>query len=424
MISLPRRRWHRAGQAAALLTMAVLGLADVGGGWIFPVGGTFAVPAALAQVALAVATAAVWLTAHPQHSRRLAAAAGAVAVWSLATTVLYGYLRLSGGFGGRVPLLTAAQMWGLAESCGLLGTVFVVARRAATVPALFAVAATGLAVTLLPLRAGVDNGHLLIGMGYALLAAGAAAAGMYLRLVANARQRQLATVRAEQRAEFARDLHDFIAHHVTGIVVQAQGARYVAAQDPERAVAALERIEHAGAETMAAMRRMVGVLRDPDASPDAPMAPLAGVADLPELVADFTAAGPARAHLHTDGPLDGLPVDVASSAYRVVMEALTNVRRHATGASRVDVRLRRTPRSLLVRVVDDGSGRRGGRRGFGLAGLAERVEALGGRLRAGPGDDGGWVVLAALPLDDRPLPADALSPDPLPVGVDEARSGR
>ncbi|WP_320066737.1 sensor histidine kinase [Micromonospora sp. RTGN7] len=442
MIPLPRRRWRRAGQLAALLGMALLGLVDVGGGYVFLVGGTLALPAAAAQVALAVATAAVWLPAHPQNSRRLAAAAVAVALWSLATTVGYGYLRLTGGQDGRVPLLTAAQMWGLAESCGLLGTAYVVARRAAPLPALVAVAATGLAVTLLPMRAGVDNGHLAIGMGYALLAAGAAAAGTYLRLVANARQRQLAAVRAEQRAEFARDLHDFIAHHVTGIVVQAQGARYVAAQDPERAVLALERIEHAGAETMAAMRRMIGVLRDADAPPDAPMAPLAGVADLPELVEDFTAAGPVRARLHTDGPLDGLPVEVASSAYRVVLEALTNVRRHAAGASRVDVRLHRTPRSLLVRVVDDGSGRRAGRRGFGLAGLTERVEARGGRLRAGPGERGGWVVAAALPLDGGPLPPDALpaeelaaeawSPETLaarggqalPVGGDETRSGR
>jgi signal transduction histidine kinase len=275
--------------------------------------------------------------------------------------------------------------------------VFVVARRAAALPALAAVAATGLAVTVLPMRAGVDYGHLVVGMGYGLLAAGAAAGGMYLRLAATARRRQLAAVRVEQRAEFARDLHDFIAHHVTGIVVQAQGARYVAERDPGRAAVALEQIERAGAETMTAMRRMVGVLRGEDGPPDAPVAPLAGVADLPELVDAFTAAGPVEARLHVDGPLDDLPVEVTSSAYRVVMEALTNVRQHATGARRVEVRLRRTPEGLLVRVSDDGAGRRGGRRGYGLAGLAERVGALGGTLRAGTGDDGGWVVDATLP---------------------------
>src|SRR5439155_20087375 len=125
-----------------------------------------------------------------------------------------------------------------------------------------------------------------------------------------------ASVRAEQRAEFARDLHDFIAHHVTGIVVQAQGARIVAADDPQRAIAALEQIERAGVETMASMRRMVGVLRAMDAEPDAPIAPLAGVVDLPTLVEGFTAAGPLPARLHVVGDVGQLPVEVGSSAYR------------------------------------------------------------------------------------------------------------
>ena len=109
------------------------------------------------------------------------------------------------------------------------------------------------------------------------------------------------TVRAEQRAEFARDLHDFIAHHVTGIVVQAQGARFIAEQDPQRVLLALEQIEQAGAETMASMRRMVGVLRDPQAPPDAPLAPVAGVAELAPLLDQFNGAGGPVARLHVDG---------------------------------------------------------------------------------------------------------------------------
>ncbi|WP_431911333.1 sensor histidine kinase [Micromonospora carbonacea] len=390
--------WRRAGQAAALAGMALLGLVDVVGDRIFPVDGVLAVPVALAQVALAVATAAVWLPAHRQGSRRLAAAGGAVAAWSLATTIACATLRGSYGLDGRVPVRESAHLWGLAESVGLLGVVFVLARRAAPLPALAAVAATGLAAAALPLRAEVDADHLIIGMAYALLAAGAAATGMYLRLTETARERQLATVRAEQRAEFARDLHDFVAHHVTGIVVQAQGARYVAERDPQRAVAALEQIERAGAEAMTAMRRMIGMLRGQGGPADVPVTPLAGAADLAELVAAFTAAGPVPAHLHADGPLGDLPVEVTTSAYRVVMEALTNVRRHATGARRVDVLVSRTPQWLSVRVADDGRGQRGGRPGFGLTGLTERVGALGGRLRAGPGVDGGWLVDATLPL--------------------------
>ncbi|MFE0589155.1 sensor histidine kinase [Micromonospora echinospora] len=395
--------WGRpAAQVAALGAMALLGVFDVLSGGFFVLSGDAGLLAVLWHVALAVATAAVWLPAHRQRSRLLPVAAAVVAA-SLATT--FGRLLLNGGFGppGGWAARGVSGFWGLAESVGLLGVVFVVARRAAPGPALALVTVTGLAVSVLPLRVATTGAYPVVAMGYALLAAGSATAGMYFRMAATARERQLDTVRAEQRAEFARDLHDFIAHHVTGIVVQAQGARYVAERDPQRAVAALEQIERAGAETMTAMRRMVGVLRGQDASPDAPLAPLAGLAELPELVGSFSGTGDVRAQLHTEGHLDDLPVEVTSSAYRVVMEALTNVRQHATGARRVEVHVTRTPDWLLVRVGDDGRGQRPGRArerpGFGLVGLTERVGALGGRLSAGPGVDGGWVVDMALPVD-------------------------
>ncbi|TDC83562.1 hypothetical protein E1193_08320 [Micromonospora sp. KC606] len=226
--------------------------------------------------------------------------------------------------------------------------------------------------------------------------------GAYLRSLDNARKRRLAAALAEQRAEFARDLHDFIAHHVTGIVVQAQGARLIAGQDPQRVIDALTQIECAGSETMTAMRRMVGVLRD-DRTMQAPVVPLAGIAELAGLAHRFTASGGPPVRLHIDGILDGLPVDVDTSAFRIVLEALTDTRRHASGASAVDVSLRRTPDWLLVVVTDDGTpptraGRAGEHDGFGLAGIAERVKALGGRFHAEPGITGGWTVEATLPL--------------------------
>jgi signal transduction histidine kinase len=234
--------------------------------------------------------------------------------------------------------------------------------------------------------------------------------GLYLRFQATAREQQLAAVRAEQRAEFARDLHDFIAHHVTGIVVQAQGARYVAGIDPGQAVDAFQQIEQAGAQTMSAMRRMVGVLRQGDYR--APLAPPAGLGELAPLIEGFAAVGGPEVRLSVDDDASrDLPVEVATSAYRVVMEALTNVRKHAGTASTVEVGIHRTPEWLFVRVVNDGprppvqrsgmvafDSRSGSGSGFGLVGLAERVGAIGGRLRAGPGIDGGWVVDAALPL--------------------------
>lgn len=166
-------------------------------------------------------------------------------------------------------------------------------------------------------------------------------------------------------------------------------------------IVALEQIERAGAETMASMRRMVGILRNPDAPPDAPLAPLAGVTELEPLLTGFNGAANAPARLHVDGDLDGLPVEVSTSAYRVVMEGLTNTRQHAPGARSVDVAVRRTPDWLLVRVADDGTaGRTAPARGhgFGLIGLTERVRALGGTITAGPGIAGGWVLDAAFPL--------------------------
>jgi signal transduction histidine kinase len=254
----------------------------------------------------------------------------------------------------------------------------------------------------LPLRSGHTADSIIFGLIQALAGAGAIGIGISLRIQEGGRLRAMDAVRAEQRAEFARDLHDFIAHHVTGIVVQAQGARFIAEQDPRRVLLALEQIEQAGAETMASMRRMVGVLRDPQSRPDAPLAPVAGVTELSPLVEQFTAAGGTLARLHVDGPADGLPVEVSSSAYRVVMEALTNIRQHALGARVADVWVRRTPEWLLVRVANDGTARPSGpreRTGYGLVGLTERVRAAGGRLTAGPGIEGGWVVDAAFPLN-------------------------
>ena len=382
--------WRRAGQVAGLACLAFFGLVDFARGGRFAIPSPFGLAVGVGHFALVVAAAGVWLAARRLGPSGLVAAAAVVVMWSLLVTALY---VVSGG---------TRPYWGLAESAALLGVTYALARWARPILALGSVPAAGFAAAVVPIRAGLTSGHVIIGMGWALLAAVAAAAGMYMRLAVAARERQLATVRAEQRAEFARDLHDFVAHHVTGIVVQAQGARYIAGTDPQRAAEALEQIERSGAEAMAAMRRMVGVLRG---DVDAPTAPLATLADVEQLVADFVAAGPVKAYLHVDGRLDDLPVEVSSSAYRVVMEALTNVRQHAPTAQRADVWITRTPDWLLVRVSNDGPVRRDGhgqaRPRFGLAGLAERVGALGGRLRAEPDASGGWIVDAAIPLNGR-----------------------
>jgi signal transduction histidine kinase len=374
----------RLGQLAALALMAALGLWDVG------VGLAASGPFLLLQVLSAVATAVVWLPGHRQGSKRLPKVALLLASGSLSLTFLIAGAGPSGA------------SFGVAEAAGLLGVLFVLARRGDPRWSVGAIILTTMAVGFLPLRAGADYGYIIVGLVLGLCASGVIGAGIYLRTIESARQRAIDGVRAEQRAEFARDLHDFIAHHVTGIVVQAQGARFIAEQDPQRVLLALEQIEAAGAETMASMRRMVGVLRDPLAQPDAPLTPLAGVAELGPLLEQFTSAGGPLGRLHLDGDVTGLPVEVSSSAYRVVMEALTNIRQHAAGARVADVWVRRTPDWLLVRVANDGAPPKTAapreRLGYGLLGLTERVRAIGGRITAGPGIDGGWIVDAALPL--------------------------
>ncbi|MEU8390735.1 histidine kinase [Micromonospora sp. NPDC048842] len=385
-----RRWWVRLAQAAGLVAMGLLVLFDL----------RFGAPESLAalllllvRMGLAMATVPLWLPVHRLGSRLLPLAALVLACASLAVTAAVLVV-----FNGRYLM---SSSWGLAESAGLIGVVFVVARWGAPRLAPWAAVAAGLAVAALPLRVGTESLLVIFGLLQVLAAAGAAGVGLYLRIVAAGRDRAIALVRAEQRAEFARDLHDFIAHHVTGIVVQAQGARFVAEQDPQRVIVALEQIERAGAETMASMRRMVGILRNPDAPPDAPLAPLAGVTELEPLLTGFNGAANAPARLHVDGDLNGLPVEVSTSAYRVVMEGLTNTRQHAPDARSVSVAVRRTPDWLLVRVADDGASPRTAPargHGFGLIGLTERVRALGGTITAGPGVAGGWVLDAAFPL--------------------------
>ncbi|WP_106124796.1 sensor histidine kinase [Pseudosporangium ferrugineum] len=375
----------RLGQLAALFLMACLGLFDLANGMTNS--GSFV----LIQILTAIATAVVWLPRHRQGSKRLPKVALALGIGSLLLTMV---LTGDSGTGGS---------YGLAETVGLLGVLFVVSRRGDAQWAVGGVLAVSMALGFLPLRSGLDYEMVIVGLIQGLAATAVIGLGVYLRNIEATRRRAMDSVRAEQRAEFARDLHDFIAHHVTGIVIQAQGARFVAEQDPKRVLLALEQIEAAGAETMASMRRMVGVLRDPEAKPDAPLTPLAGVDELGPLLEQFTNSGGPLARLHLDGSTTGVPVEVSTSAYRVVMEALTNIRRHAQGARVADVWVRRTPDWLLVRVANDGLPPRAPATreapGYGLVGLQERVRAVGGRITAGPGIDGGWVVDAALPLD-------------------------
>lgn len=232
-------------------------------------------------------------------------------------------------------------------------------------------------------------------------------AGVYLRDLDRQRHLAAETARLDERMDLARELHDLVAHYVTGIVVQAQAARVVADRDPAAAGEALDRIEGAGKDALGAMRRLVGSLRDDDG---APVAPPVGLAGLDDLVGTSGTLGLAVELTIDDDAHHRLPGAVAASTHRIVQEALTNVRRHAVDAGRARVDVRVDGGTLVVTVDDDGRQPVGGhrtdpRRGYGLVGMQERAQALGGTLTAGPLDPPahGWRVQARLPLDEPDL---------------------
>ncbi|MGW3036772.1 sensor histidine kinase [Streptomyces sp. NPDC001178] len=217
--------------------------------------------------------------------------------------------------------------------------------------------------------------------------------GATVRFRVTARERQLEQVRSREREQLARELHDTVAHHVSAIVIRAQAGRVLAGTDPSAAVEALEGVEEEGARTLEEMRAMVAALRDRGAG--AELAPPAGVADLERLVR--TPGGRLKVDLGLDGELDTLPPAVDAAVYRIVQESVTNAMRHAVNATDVVVRVTAERHTVRVSVRDNGQRTGRGRAGYGLAGLRERAELLGGTLQAGPGTDQGWHVEAELP---------------------------
>lgn len=205
---------------------------------------------------------------------------------------------------------------------------------------------------------------------------------------------------SDERNRIARELHDVVAHSVSVMVIQAAAARRNLDAAPDRSREALATIEETGRTTMTELRGLLGVLRERDA-PGAELAPQPTLDDLKRLVGDDHGL-PIR--LRVEGDVHDLPPGVAVTAYRLVQEALTNVRRHAGTVGRVDVGLRRAADRLELDVSDDGRGAAADASGpgYGLVGMRERVTALGGELEAGPQRGGGWRVAVSLPLDRGP----------------------
>ncbi|MGS2806369.1 sensor histidine kinase [Nocardia sp. MW-W600-9] len=207
--------------------------------------------------------------------------------------------------------------------------------------------------------------------------------------------RQQREIRNQERVALARELHDTVAHHVSAIAVQAQAGRVVAGIQPEKAAEVLAAIESEASRTLAEMRSMVRVLREDEA---VTYSPQLGVTDLPALArADATPT----VDVSLDGSLSQLARPIDAALYRLAQESLTNAVRHARSATRVGIDVRREGDTVRLRVTDDGRTEPGSvpEPGFGLLGMAERAQLLGGSLSAGPGPEGGWVVEAVLPVE-------------------------
>jgi signal transduction histidine kinase len=225
---------------------------------------------------------------------------------------------------------------------------------------------------------------------------GAVTVGLALRLLDDRAAATAEKVRRDERLELARELHDVVAHHITGMLIQAQAAHLVARKNPAQVTESLTGIESAGTEALRAMRRVVGLLRDTEDAPPAS----AGTEQLGALVERFSRQGP-PVRLRAPHESAAWPPEVTSTVYRIVREALTNVARHAPHARGVTVTVDQHPSGVTVEVADDAPSdhpRSVHRGGYGLIGMRERVETLGGTLHAGPRPDAGWSVRATLPI--------------------------
>ncbi|MEN3283983.1 MAG: hypothetical protein V7607_5123 [Solirubrobacteraceae bacterium] len=203
---------------------------------------------------------------------------------------------------------------------------------------------------------------------------------------------------ADERLRIAQEVHDVVAHAMVAINVQAGVAAHVLHKRPGQAETALTEIKRVSGAALDDLRATLGLLRDENAA--APVHPTRVLSEVPDLAGPLRAAG-VRVDVDLDGPEERVPSPVGAAAYRIVQEALTNVLRHAD-ASSAAVRVAIGTRNVEIYVRNDGvaavTDPPTNGAGAGLRGMAERAEALGGRIEAGRLPDGGWQVHAVLPL--------------------------
>ncbi|MBG0827395.1 sensor histidine kinase [Planomonospora sp. ID67723] len=258
-------------------------------------------------------------------------------------------------------------------------------------------AAIGLSVMLVAVFLSIVSGRLVSADAVASFAVvfSAVALGVAFRYRAGARMRELDQVKLLEREQLARDLHDTVAHHVSAMAIRAQAGLATAASRPDAAAEALHVIEAEAARALAEMNTMVRVLRQ---NRPADLAPGRRITDLGQL-ASRGQSGPS-VDVEISGDLDDLPPSVGAAIYRLAQESITNARRHARHATRIEVRVSADDTSVHLRVSDDGDSgliRQAASPGYGLIGMIERADLLGGTCVAGPGPDRGWTVTAVLP---------------------------
>lgn len=326
-------------------------------------------PALSVAVTIALVPTLLWRRQMPLQMLVLSAA-----VMELAALVI----------GAPTELYTSAYFILLPYSLFRWGT-----GRAATIG--LAIILASLARTLF--RSG-DVGETIGGLTVALAAVSLGAA---FRFRASARLREIEQVKLLERGSLARDLHDTVAHHVSAIAIRAQAGLATAATDPDAATDALRVIEAEASRTLAEMRTLVRALRRDGA---AEMMPSPRVADLEQL-ARAEEGGP-TVDVTLSGDTESLSPSVAAAIYRLAQESITNARRHARHATRVDVRVDADQHRVRLSVSDDGDGSPGAAPGYGITGMMERAALLGGTCSAGRAAGRGWIVTAELPRSGSP----------------------
>jgi signal transduction histidine kinase len=303
------------------------------------------------------------------------------------------------------------------------------------------VVGAGLLVAALGLTWVLGNATGADTLGGASVVAMLGASGLAVRFRSTARQRALAQARAQERERIARDMHDIVGHHVSGIAVRAQAGLAQAearrdrpdggdaGDDGDPLEAALRVIEVEAKETLVEMRALVRTLREEEQDVDGPTGS-AGTARVPTAPASpssgnitgsgpgtgastrtvepgprasdvvrLAAGAPAPVVVTVQGEVESVRTDVGAAAYRIAQESVTNARRHARGRTRVEVALTVDAEALRLRVSDDGEPLTSSfTPGNGITGMRVRARELGGDVTAGPDASGGWVVEAVLPL--------------------------